>query len=353
MDDATVRTYQTRAEAWVAQRQPHELDAARDFGASVPPGWRADLGCGPGWHAHALGEPVLALDAAPAMLSHLRRHAPRAFAVAGDIEALPLRTGALRGTWARHCYQHIPAERLPLALAELHRCTQPGGRIDLRVLAHRSDPGWQDPFGDRLFSTWSPAALTAVVHGAGFEVERCELLDREWVGVVARRARSLADVVGPGMRLLVCGLNPSAYAADAGVAFARPGNRFWPAALAAGLVSTDRDPLAALRDHGVGFTDLVKRATPRAEALQASEYVAGFARVRRLCEWLVPGVLCFAGLTGYRQAGDRRAQAGWQPSIGATAVYLMPNPSGLNAHATEAVLTDHLRTAMAGPPRRP
>ena len=60
----------------------------------------------------------------------------------------------------------------------------------------------------------------------------------------ATRARSLPDTVGPGMRLLVCGLNPSVYSADAGIGFARPGNRFWPAAIAAGIVTVDRDPRA-------------------------------------------------------------------------------------------------------------
>ena len=65
------------------------------------------------------------------------------------------------------------------------------------------------------------------------------------------------------MRLLVCGLNPSIYSADAGVGYARPGNRFWPAAIAAGLVTEDRDPRHALSHHGVGITDLVKRATGR------------------------------------------------------------------------------------------
>ena len=66
------------------------------------------------------------------------------------------------------------------------------------------------------------------------------------------------------MRLLVVGLNPSLYSADVGVGYRRPGNRFWPAALGAGLVTRDRDPSHALRVHGVGMTDLVKRATSNA-----------------------------------------------------------------------------------------
>ena len=84
-----------------------------------------------------------------------------------------------------------------------------------------------------------PTRCSDVVVGAGFEVvdvgeESGD--DDGWVHLLATRSRTLPDLVGPGMRLLMCGLNPSLYAADAGVGFARPGNRFWPAALAAGIV---------------------------------------------------------------------------------------------------------------------
>ena len=104
----------------------------------------------------------------------------------------------------------------------------------------------------------------------------------EWIDVDATRARTLPDTVGPGMRLLLVGLNPSEYAADAGAGFARPGNRFWPAALAAGLVTRTHDPFHALRVDGVGMTDLVKRATPRADmpAVQAGDEPRGGLGVR-------------------------------------------------------------------------
>ena len=169
-----------------------------------------------------------------------------------------------------------------------------------------------------------------------------------WDAVSARatRARTLPDTVGAGMRLLVCGLNPSVYAADAGVGFARPGNRFWPAALAAGIVTTDRSPDRALADHGVGMTDLVKRATPRADALTADEYRAGVERVRRLVAWLRPGAVCFVGLAGWRAAVDRKAVAGVQTAdLGGVPVYVMPSTSGLNARVPPAALADHLRAA--------
>lgn len=154
------------------------------------------------------------------------------------------------------------------------------------------------------------------------------------------------------MRLLVCGLNPSLYAADVGVAYGRPGNRFWPAALAAGLVTVDRDPWHALRHHGVGFTDLVKRATVGAAELAAQEFRAGLARVERLCELLRPAAVAFCGVTGWRLAtGDRRARLGWQDrTVGGAAAYVLPNPSGLNAHTTVADVTAHLRRALR---RRP
>ena len=148
------------------------------------------------------------------------------------------------------------------------------------------------------------------------------------------------------MRLLVCGLNPSLYAADAGVGFARPGNRFWPAMLAAGLATVDRSPDHLLRDHGIGMTDLVKRATVAADELSAAEYRAGLARVERLAAWLRPAAVCFVGLAGWRAAVDRRAVPGTQPGgLAGVPVYLMPSTSGLNAAYPLASLVDDLRAA--------
>jgi TDG/mug DNA glycosylase family protein len=170
----------------------------------------------------------------------------------------------------------------------------------------------------------------------------------EWIHVLARRERTLPDTVGPGMSLLVCGLNPSVYSADIGVGFARPGNRYWPAALAAGLVTRDRDPRHALLAHGVGMTDLVKRATARADELTRDEYRAGAERVERLVRWLEPGAVCFVGLAGWRAAIDRRAKAGLQPEpFGGRPAYVMPSTSGLNARVPPAELAEHLRAAAA------
>jgi TDG/mug DNA glycosylase family protein len=96
------------------------------------------------------------------------------------------------------------------------------------------------------------------------------------------------------------------------------------------------------------MTDLVKRATPRADELTRDEYRAGLARVERLVQWLQPGAVCFVGLAGWRDAVDRRALAGEQPEgIGGRPAYVMPSTSGLNARTPPRELADHLRAALA------
>jgi TDG/mug DNA glycosylase family protein len=241
------------------------------------------------------------------------------------------------------CLRNIAPERLPLALAELHRGLPVGDVVHLEVCASdkRDRPGLDE---DRLRD---------LLVGAGFDPERLGVAGAPGRLVVrARRARTLPDTVGPAMRLLICGLNPSLYAADAGVAFARPGNRFWPAALAAGLLSVDRDPDHALRHHGIGMTDLVKRATVAADELSTAEYRTGLARVERLLRWLRPGGVCFVGLAGWRAAVDRRAQPGPQSQrLGEVPVYVMPSTSGLNARCSLGELVEHLRAGASAPDR--
>ena len=178
-----------------------------------------------------------------------------------------------------------------------------------------------------------------LMQGGGFDATRARN--------TYRRMRTLPDYLGPKMRIMLVGLNPSVYSADRGVGFARPGNRFWPAILAAGLVDRDREPRHALVEHRIGMTDLVKRATARAAELDVTEFQAGYQRVHTLVRWLQPKVVCFVGLGGWRTAVDRRALAGVQPqTIGSSVVYVMPNPSGLNAHATIASLADHFRAVQ-------
>lgn len=355
VDRRTVEVYEQRATDWIARRRPTDADAAAALAVRVAPGaWRVDLGCGPAWHSEHLGEPLVAFDAAFAMLRQARVVAPSAICVQGDLEALPFRSEVLGGAWAKASYLHIPAERLPLALADLHRALALGSPIDLTVHTGSRPREWTDEFAGRFFAAWDPEAIGDVVTGAGFSVDDVSVTAgtrAEWVSIKATRLRSLADTVGPAMRLLVVGLNPSEYASDAGTAFARPGNRFWPAALAAGLVTRDRDPRHALVAHGIGLTDLSKRVTPRAHWLTDTDYRAGVPRVERLVRWLQPGAVCFAGLAGYRAAVVPRAAAGWQPQpFGGRPAYLMPSPSGANGHSTRAALVEHLRTAAAAPP---
>lgn len=168
-----------------------------------------------------------------------------------------------------------------------------------------------------------------------------------------RRQWTLPDTVGSNMAVLVCGLNPSPSSADGGVGFARPGNRFWPAALQAGLVSVDRDPQHCLTHHRVGMTDLVKRTTRTAAELTADEYVQGLGRLERLVRWLQPAVICFVGLAGWRVAKDRKAGAGWQPgNLAGRPVYLMPSTSGLNANSQLPDFVEHFHQ-LGKPPVRP
>ncbi len=234
----------------------------------------------------------------------------------------------------------VPQRQLPLALAALHRSLMPDDHVTLVVHHHHGD-------GPR----WAPDDLAPVLAGAGFGVVGLTVSGSAIVAG-ATRLRTLPDVVGPSMRVLICGLNPSIYSADRGVGYARPGNRFWPAALDAGLVQRDRDPLHALKACGVGMTDLVKRATVGAAELTADEYREGAARVERLVRWLRPDVVCFVGLAGWRAAFDTRAVAGPQPEpFGGQPSYVMPSTSGLNAHASRAALAAHLAAAagLAGP----
>jgi double-stranded uracil-DNA glycosylase len=357
MDRPTVDIYERAAAEYGERRRAYGAERAEAFARELPPGGvRLDLGAGPGLYLPHLGRPVVAADPAPAMVVEARRRAPGTPGVVCDAAALPLRPGALAGVWASKSLQHIVREELPLVLAGLHRALAVGGVLDLTVFQGDGDDrsGADDDFPGRHFTWWRPGPIADVLVGAGFTIDgsdRGVAVEDEggrYPRLTARatRARTLPDTVGPGMRLLVCGLNPSLYAADAGIGFARPGNRFWPAALAAGVVSTDRSPDRALLDHGVGMTDIVKRATVAATELTTDEYREGLARVERLVAWLRPGAVCFVGLAGWRAAVDRRATPGVQPAgLGGVPVYVMPSTSGLNARTSVAEHADHLRAA--------
>ena len=159
------------------------------------------------------------------------------------------------------------------------------------------------------------------------------------------------------LRLLFVGINPGLWTAATQSHFARPGNRFYPALLRAGIVSRPIDPSAgmtdedrdALRARGIGITNVVARATARADELGADELREGGRRLRSLVAERRPRVVAVAGVTAYRTAfGERSARTGEQDSPwGASRVFVVPNPSGLNAHET----VDSLAAAYADPAR--
>jgi TDG/mug DNA glycosylase family protein len=234
-----------------------------------------------------------------------------------------------------------------MALRSLHRA------MDVRAVAHIGLLG-SDAADERSFGRWCEELLPCVLAGAGFAVEDIENTFRDDCDGVGpqltarvRRLETLPDTVGPGMRLLLVGLNPSPHAASSGVGFSGPSNRGWPALLRSGLATVDRDPVSLLLEHRVGMTDLVKRTTRRASELLDEEYRVGLERLEQLCAWLAPAAVCVVGLSGWRTAVDRHASPGQQvETVGGRPVWLMPNPSGLNAHVTLDELALHLKNAM-------
>jgi TDG/mug DNA glycosylase family protein len=354
VERATVDVYEERAAEWTAGRSRAHVTDARRFASAVAPGAvRIDLGCGPGFHIPYLGTPLVAIDAARAMLDLARQQSARPWLVQADLEALPFRDGSLGGAWARASYLHVARDRLPLALARLHWAMRTGSPFVLFVRHGDGEGpvGQESDFPGRFIAAWRAGPLEDVLVGAGFTVDEVAAESghkAEFLAARARRARTLPDTVGAGMRLLVCGLNPSVYAADRGVGYARPTNRFWSVALATALVTRDRDPLHALVEHGIGMTDLVKRATHGAGEITTGEYRDGAARVERLVAWLRPGAVCFVGLAGWRAAFNPRAQPGVQPGgFAGVPAYVMPSTSGANARTTMGELVKHFRAADA------
>ena len=162
------------------------------------------------------------------------------------------------------------------------------------------------------------------------------------------RDATVPDLVGPGLKLLFVGINPGLWTAATQTHFAHPGNRFYPALLEAGIIDrpidrgsgmTDEDR-AYLISRGVGITNLVHRATPKASELSRAELLAGGARLVRFVEEHHPRVVAVAGVTAYRDAFERRdAVGGRQPeSLAGAELWVVPNPSGLNAHETKSTL---------------
>lgn len=157
----------------------------------------------------------------------------------------------------------------------------------------------------------------------------------------------IPDALGPEVRLLLCGINPGERSGALGQHFAGPSNRFWPALHAAGLTPERLSPSqqGQLPAHGIGITNLVGRTTARASEVSAEELREGAARLQRLVAEVRPEVVAVLGVTAFRVAFDRpRARLGEQEGLpGPTRWWVLPNPSGLNAHATPAAHAEWLR----------
>jgi TDG/mug DNA glycosylase family protein len=154
--------------------------------------------------------------------------------------------------------------------------------------------------------------------------------------IAAAHGRTIPDLIGRGLRVLFCGINPSLYSAAVGHHFARPGNRFWPALTAGGfsprrLAPWEEDVMLGL---GLGITNVVARATATAAELEPEEFIAGGRTLARKAGRYRPKVVAFLGITAYRAAfGRPEAVVGPQEeTMVASRVWVLPNPSGLNAH---------------------
>ncbi|TDU02256.1 G/U mismatch-specific uracil-DNA glycosylase [Streptomyces sp. 846.5] len=158
---------------------------------------------------------------------------------------------------------------------------------------------------------------------------------------------TIPDVIAPGLRVLFCGINPGLWSGATGHHFARPGNRFWPALHLSGFTPRRLQPeeQQELLGFGLGITNVVARTTAKADELTAEEYREGGVALRERVERLRPQALAVLGIGAYRVAFDApRAVVGPQPSaLGATAVWVLPNPSGLNAHYTLDAIAERFR----------
>ena len=154
--------------------------------------------------------------------------------------------------------------------------------------------------------------------------------------VAAAYGKRVADVIGPGLEVLFCGINPGLYSGATGHHFARPGNRFWPALHLSGFTDRLLEPFEEreLLERGFGVTNLVARATARADELSDAELRRGARRLELKVRRYEPRWLAVLGLSAYRSAfAARDVSIGPQPvSFGETRVWVLPNPSGLNAH---------------------
>lgn len=170
---------------------------------------------------------------------------------------------------------------------------------------------------------------------------------------MARAEKTLPDYLRPGLDIVSIGINPSIYSVEKGFAFARPGNRFWPAFNAAHIVSATFVPgriavETLFREHGIGFTDIVKRPTRTADELTDEDYARGAKALKRKLLRHQPEIAWFQGKDAWKKFLEhaldthRKIDPGVQPeTIGATRVFVTPNPSGANPAANPQALLAH------------
>jgi TDG/mug DNA glycosylase family protein len=160
--------------------------------------------------------------------------------------------------------------------------------------------------------------------------------------IAAAVTRKVPDVIAPGLRVLFCGINPGLYSAAIGYHFGRRGNRFWPALAAAGFTDRVLSPFEDRRllEYGYGITNFVERASATADELTSDELAAGARRLAAKVRRYRPAWVAFLGVTAYRTAFRHKAAVlGRQPNdLAGAKVWLLPNPSGLNAHYRAADL---------------
>lgn len=154
--------------------------------------------------------------------------------------------------------------------------------------------------------------------------------------LLAATEKTVRDVIAPDLKVLFCGINPGLYTAAVGHHFARPGNRFWPALYASGFSEQLLSPFDELEllKHGYGVTNVVMRTTATADQLTKEEIIDGGKKLRRKVLRYRPRVLAILGVGAYRTAFEHpKAAVGRQDEmIGNTVVWVLPNPSGLNAN---------------------
>ena len=166
--------------------------------------------------------------------------------------------------------------------------------------------------------------------------------------MAAAAGKGIRDVVAPDLRVLFVGINPGLYTAATGHHFARPGNRFWPALHAAGFSARLLHPSEQreLLSRGYGITNLVNRATATADEVAPGEFLAGRKRLAAKVRRLKPRVVAFLGMGAYCHAfGLRRASLGEQPQrFEGARIWVLPNPSGLNANYQLSALVELFRS---------